>query len=296
MSEKLTDLEKKRLKVIRLHGEGHSQGAIQRKLGVSPKFIKNTLNRFNETGGVKDRPRSGRPQRLSSEDKKRLVKAVKGRERQSLRKTAATFKTVKSGRVGKSTVENVLKTEGLIPHRKKKRPKLTATQKAKRVEFATEFRRKDWANTAFWDEKLFELSHPSNPKNDVVWDKRGAEYFKEEEKYPEKIMVGVAITAKGVTRLVIYKGTVDAQKFIDNLQGPIDDINKLYPDRNWEWVMDKARIHTAKLTVDWMRGKVPSLFPSKKWPANSPDLSAIENLFGYVQDIVDQKIRRTSRV
>jgi hypothetical protein len=38
-----------------------------------------------------------------------------------------------------------------------------------------------------------------------------------------------------------------------------------------------------------MIGSVPKLFPSKKWPANSPDVSAIENMFGYVQDIVDKK-------
>ena len=53
--------------------------------------------------------------------------------------------------------------------------------------------------------------------------------------------------------------------------------------------MDNASIHTAKITQAHMVGRVPKLFPSKKWPANSLDVSAIENMFGYIQDIVDQK-------
>ncbi len=289
MSTELNEKEKLRLKVVRLRNEGHSKETIARKLKVSLKIVRNTLSRLNEIGSVKDRLRSGRPHKLDESDQKRLVKAVKGHERRSTRKTAATFKTAKSGRVSKSTVQRTLRSQGLIPHRKKRRPKLTEGQKMTRVEFGKEFRRRDWSESAFWDEKKFELLHPPNPKNDVVWDERKKEYFKEEEKFPKSIMVGIAITAKGPSRLIIYPSKIDAPTFIKNIGGPIDDINKLYENKKWEWIMDKASIHTAKATQVWMKSHVPKLFPSKKWPVNSPDVSAIENLFGYVQDIVDQK-------
>ena len=88
--------------------------------------------------------------------------------------------------------------------------------------------------------KLFELDHSPNPNNDIIWDERGAEYFKEAEKYLAKVMIGVAITQR------------------------------------------------------WLTAHVPVLFPWKEWAVNSPDLSEIENLFGDIQDIVDEKIRRTS--
>ena len=54
--------------------------------------------------------------------------------------------------------------------------------------------------------KLIELDHPPNPNNDIIWDERGAEYFKEAEKYPAKVMIGVAISSKGASRVVIYHG------------------------------------------------------------------------------------------
>jgi transposase len=289
MASELSDQEKSRLKVLRLRDEGHTPKSIARKLKVSPKFVRNTIDRMREIGSIKDRPRSGRPRKLKAGDEVRLVKTVKGHERRSTRKTAATFKTSKSEKISKSTIHRNLRSKGLIPHRKKRRPKLTEAQKAKRVEFAKEFRRRVWSHTAFWDEKRFELDHPPNPKNDVVWDERGKEYFKEEEKFPKAIMVGMAITSKGPSRLVIYPSTVNAQTFIDNLEGPIADINKLFKKEKWEWIMDKASIHTAKLSRDCMADNVPIQFPSKKWAVNSPDVSAIENVFGYVQDIVDQK-------
>jgi hypothetical protein len=133
------------------------------------------------------------------------------------------------------------------------------------------------------------LSHPSNPKNDVVWDERGKDLFKEEEKFPKAIMVGIAITVKGPTRLVIYPDTVDAPEFVKHMEGPVSDIKEMFGKTKWRLIMDKASCHTAKLTQDWLAEHVPKTLPPSKWPANSPDISAIENLFGFVQDEVDQK-------
>ena len=81
----------------------------------------------------------------------------------------------------------------------------------------------------------------------MVWDQRDAEYFKEEEKFPKSIMVGMAITLNCPSRLVIYPSTVDAPTFIKYIVGPIADINKLFKKKKWEWIMDKASIHTAKV-------------------------------------------------
>ena len=136
MSEVLKEKEKLRLKVARLHNQSLNDDTVARKLKVTPEFVRNTLLRLNDIGGIKDRPRSGRPSKLTASDKKRLVKQAKGHERRSTRKIAATFKTSKSEKIGRDTVRSTLKEQGLIPHRKKKRPKLTPEQKEKRVIFA----------------------------------------------------------------------------------------------------------------------------------------------------------------
>jgi transposase len=289
MSIQLSEREKVRVKILDLHDKRFSNKAIARQLNVAPTTVATTLRRNIETGSIKDRPRPGRPRKIEGEAVKRLVKRVKGRERQSTRKTAASFKATKGQRVGRETVRKTIKAQGLIPHRRKRRPKLTEAQKAKRVVFAKKYLRHDWSDTAFWDEKQFELTHPPNPKDDVVWDERGAEIFKEEVAHPISYNVGLAITVQGATRLAPYTGTINSQKFIDMVDGPIEDLDELFDGEDYVWLMDNASCHRSKLTQGEMVQKVPNLFPKSEWPANSPDISAIENVFGYVQDLVDQK-------
>jgi len=252
MSGALDEKEKLRLRVVRLPNQSHNDNTIARKLKVSPKFVHNTLRRLNDIGSIKDRPRSGRPRKLTVNDKKRLVKEVKGHERRSTRKIAAIFKTSKSEKISHVTVRSTLKEQKLVPHRRKRRPKLTPEQKEKRVTFAKKYRRKDWSKTAFWDEKLFELDHSPNVKNDIIWDERGAEYFKEEEKYPAKVMIGVAITSKGPSRVVMYHGKVNAQIFVDNLEGPVSDVNKNIKTKNGNgsWTMHQS-IKRSSPSVGW---------------------------------------------
>ena len=271
MSGALTENQKLRLKIVRLHNENRNEYNIARKLHVCPKFVHYTICRLNDIGSIKDRPRSGRPRKLTILDKKRLVKEVKGHERRSTRKIAATFKTSKSEKISHVTVRSILREQKLIPHRRNRRPKLTPEQKDKRVTFAKKYRRKDWSKTVFWDEKLFELDHSPNGKNDIIWDEREAEYFKEEQKYPAKVMIGVAITNKGMWRVVMYQGKGNAEIFVEHLKGPISDINKMYQGEKWEWIMDHASIHKAKLTQRWLKDNVPIVFPWNEWAVNSPD-------------------------
>ena len=70
MSGALTENQKLRLKIVRLHNENRNEYNIARKLHVCPKFVHYTICRLNDIGSIKDRPRSGRPRKLTILDKK----------------------------------------------------------------------------------------------------------------------------------------------------------------------------------------------------------------------------------
>ena len=54
-------------------------------------------------------------------------------------------------------------------------------------------------------------------------------------------------------------------------------------EQNWIYQQDHAPIHTARSTSKFFDDEVNPLL---SWPACSPDLNVIENLFGYLVRIV----------
>ena len=60
---------------------------------------------------------------------------------------------------------------------------------------------------------------------------------------------------------------------------------------NWRLQQNNAPPHTAQSTMDWLANNVPALL---EWPANSPDLSPIETLWGIMKDMAEKHTKRTA--
>lgn len=293
MSDGLSKVEELRFKAIKLHNEDRSEREIARLCKKDSRWVQRTIRRFNELGHFKNRRGQGRKEQLSKSDKRKLFKKVKGKPKASTRKTSKTFKTKKGESVSRETIRVSLKRQGLYPHKKQRTPRLTERQKQKRVEFAQKNRRRDWDSAVFYDEKEFELFGSPNRKNDVVWDERGVQYRHGEVPHPTKFKVGAAISSRGATRLVPYTGTIDSNKYQEMITDILPDIKKMYPKGDWFLVQDSAKPHASKSSQAFIARKVPSAIPPREWPANSPDISAIENVFGDQQEKVYEKDPQT---
>ncbi len=101
-------------------------------------------------------------------------------------------------------------------------------------------------------------------------------------------MIWAATSSAGVGPLCFVKSTVNAaiyQEILEHFMLPSAD--KLYGDADFIFQQDLAPAHTAKGTKSWFNDHGVTVLD---WPANSPDLNPIENLWGIV---VKRKMRDT---
>ncbi len=111
--------------------------------------------------------------------------------------------------------------------------------------------------------------------------------LKSSVKFPQSVMIWAAMSSAGVGPLCFLKSTVNAaiyQEILEHFMLPSAD--KLYGDADFIFQQDLAPAHTAKGTKSWFNDHGVTVLD---WPANSPDLNPIENLWG----IVKRKMRDT---
>ncbi len=100
-------------------------------------------------------------------------------------------------------------------------------------------------------------------------------------------LIWAAMSSAGVGPLCFLKSTVNAaiyQEILVHFMLPSAD--KLYGDADFIFQQDLAPAHTAKGTKSWFNDHGVTVLD---WPANSPDLNPIKNLWG----IVKRKMRDT---
>ena len=161
---------------------------------------------------------------------------------------------------------------------------LTEQTKERRLNFCKENKKTDWKRVMFTDEVTIQTT-----KHGMNWVRRPrgarhqARYIRQVNRQGRcKLNVWGAITRDEIFDLVIIDGNQNHQNYIENMLGPIV---RTYHDThpNMIYQHDGAGPHRANTVVDWLRrNEIETL----DWPARSPDLNIIENLWNLLKDEV----------
>ncbi len=172
------------------------------------------------------------------------------------------------------------------------KPLLNQRQRQKHLTWAVEKNNwtvAQWSKVLFSNESKFCISFGNQGPR--VWRKSGEAQnpccLKSSVKFPQSVMIWAAMSSAGVGPLCFLKSTVNTaiyQEILENFMLPSAD--KLYGDADFIFQQDLAPAHTAKGTKSWFNDHGVTVLD---WPANSPDLNPIENLWG----IVKRKMRDT---
>ena len=235
---------------------------------------------------LEDKPRSGRPRKLTAQLRRRLgqLKSIYPKE------SAAFFarRLSKGGTlVSVRSVRRALRSLGYSWRLRPKR-NLTLSQKRERVSFARLHLHDSWQHRWFFDESSFNLyRHEKRYWVRVETDDAFSRPKLTEAQ--EKVSVGIAVALR--------HGRKSALAFLPKSWSGADLVdawkNTLLPSMQWksagrernELIIDNDGRH---FTAVWKAyAEQARLSPLCPWPPNSPDLNTVENAFAWLKARVE---------
>jgi len=277
-----------REQAVRLHKEGTSLTRIAAIVRADRSTIVRLLERYRRAGSVAPGKHTGRPRILRPRDERELFRIV--RKDPTTRPSTMQNALYRTGhpRISTQTVRRTLQREGLEAHKPRRKPRLKPEQRWARLEWALEYAKKPpkfWETVIFSDESPFHVHEAM--RGQWVW------RFPQEELEPRfvqqtvkfgggSVQVWGCVTAQGVGWPCALPEGLNGPTYVGilekELQYTIDYYFKGF--RGVVFQQDGAGVHRANVVNDFLAKQRYTLLP---WPAHSPDLSPIENLWANVK-------------
>ncbi len=150
-----------------------------------------------------------------------------------------------------------------------------------------------WKTVLWSDESKFEVLFGKLGRHVIRTkeDKDNPSCYQRSVQKPASLMVWGCMSACGMGSLHIWKGTINAERYIQVLeQHMLPSRRRLFQGRPCIFQHDNARPHTASITTSWLRRRRIQVL---KWPACSPDLSHIENIWRIIKRKMRQRRPKT---
>ncbi len=178
----------------------------------------------------------------------------------------------------------------------KRKPYLNMVQKPRRVLWAKAHLRwtvSKWKSLLWSDESKFD-SLVGNHECHVLRAKEEGDLaacYQRSVQKPASLMVWGCINAYGMGSLHVLEGTMNAEMYIKVLEQHILPSRwRLFQGRPCLFQQDNAKPHTVAITTAWLRSRRVRVL---NWPACSPDLSPIENIWRITKQKIRQRRPRT---
>ncbi len=271
--------ERVRKKIVEYFKNNVPQHQIAKALQISSSTVHNIIKRLRETEDISVHKGQGRRSLLDAHGLKALRRHCITHRHDSVIDITKWAQEYFQKPLSVNTICRAICRCQLKLYHAKRKPYVNMVQKRRCVLWAKAHLKwtvSKWKSFLWSDESKF----------DILVGNHGCRVLRAKEKgdlpachqrsvqKPASLMVWGCISAYGMGSLHVLEGTMNAERYIKVLE------EHMLPSRRCVFQQDNAKPHTAAITTAWLRSRRVRVV---NWPACSPDLSPIENIWRIIK-------------